>query len=702
VSPPRLSTVDGTGGTAVRVEIGDRRVTVDRPVLVRDTAAPARERGVPYTRVTVRRGVLRGVAEVPVGRATLEVVDSWWIDGDDVVVARSARLRGTGERGFLTRLALPSDVGASWPDVEPFVPGVAYGAAMPVPDGALLGLPARTRGLRVGLVRADRAAAPVCAYRGAGGRWMAVLHEDPAGDTVVADGAVADGGDDLVDARLQFASLGGVQHGDGGLDLGVAFPGTEGEYTYSCGRLPLTQPHRWRWRWHPGRDGTTQHYRVRFRFGVAADVPTFQREVWRWAWDRLRPAAPPVDAAAVLDACSAVLAGQVRTGARSGIPLEADAVSVGRDGLSDAAVMGFVGANTDAGYLLLRLADRYGDERLRRLGTGILDSFTTLRLDPPEGEGFDLATGAATTYRSYRQRPAVYARSVAEGCLAMLLAVGESERQGVPRPDWLRWAAAGADWLMGAQRPDGSLDRAWVAGTGEPLDRSTTAAHVVVPFLCAMHRNSGGAYLDAALRAAEHVWRTGGAQGRYAGATLDNPDVVDKEAAVLAAEGFLDLFDATGDAVWLARAGVAATVAETWTYIWQVPMPVDADDAAAHWKRGVPTAGHQLIATGVSMADGFLGAYASVWARLYRATGDRHQLEVARLLHHGSAAMLALPGRGHDLRGPGWQQEHWSFAVRRGHGLNRRWLPWVAVAHLGGILRLEDLGPELAAAVLNC
>ncbi|BDZ45142.1 hypothetical protein [Naasia aerilata] len=247
----------------------------------------------------------------------------------------------------------------------------------------------------------------------------------------------------------------------------------------------------------------------------------------------------------------------------------------------------------------------------------------------------------------------------------------------------------------------GSLPRAWEAGTGRPLDVSDSAAYVVVPFLAALATATAERrYLDGAIAAADYGWNAGGSSGWYAGATLDNPDVVDKEAAILSAEGFLDLWEATGDRRWLDRALSAASVAETWIYIWNVPMPVDAE-ADIHWKRGVSTIGHQLITTGCSMTDGFLAVNASAFARLYRETEDDHWLAVARLVTHGTTTMLARDGRLFDLRGPGWQQEHWSFSPRRGYGLNRRWLPWVPVAHVRGIHRVEDLGERLADRVLT-
>lgn len=63
--------------------------------------------------------------------------------------------------------------------------------------------------------------------------------------------------------------------------------------------------------------------------------------------------------------------------------------------------------------------------------------------------------------------------------------------------------------------------------------------------------------------------------------------------------------------------------------------------------------------------------------------------------HLAELAMVALPDRLYDLRGPGWQQEHYSLAPRRGVGLHRLWLPWVATSQLNGIFGLMDLDEDL-------
>jgi hypothetical protein len=387
----------------------------------------------------------------------------------------------------------------------------------------------------------------------------------------------------------------------------------------------------------------------------------------------------------------------------AGVPLEVDAVT-GRREPNCPALMGFVGANTDAAYVLVRVGQRLGQTcaTYAALGAQILDSFTRLELQPPIGEGFDLSSGRPTTYRRIRGKPAVYLRSLADGCDGTLKAWECETLQGRDRPRWLAWAQSGGDWLLFSQGSDGSFPRAWEAGTGTVLESSTTASHLPVAFLARLSGATGKSiYLESALRAAEFSWNSGGHNGCFAGATLDNPNVVDKEAAIFALEGFLELHRSTGDALWVERAIAAAAVAETWVYAWDVAMPVDADEKDLDWKPGVPTVGVQLIATGVSTCDGFLAMNAAAFAQLYRLTGDEHFLDLARVVTHGTKAMLALPGRPFDLHGPGWQQEHRCVAIPRGRGLSRNWLPWVTVANVEGVMRLEDLGPEVADLVLR-
>ena len=413
----------------------------------------------------------------------------------------------------------------------------------------------------------DRLPAPLLAGRFADGTTLGVLNPAPHGDTTAADGNSVQGGV-MTDERFRIGAIGAEEQGRR-LGLGYWFPGSEGEVTYAGNTYPGGQLHQWRRRFHPLRDGFEQRYAVAFRFGHAGGLAACCRETWRWAWQTLQPQVNaqdiPTARARIVDALAANV---VEASDRAGIPNAVSAVP-GPEHRDAKTVMGFTGKALESAEFLLaeaRLDNTARSVELRRKAERIIASFLRLKMAPPEGEGFVIATGQPTTALSH--------------------------------------------------------------APGHP-------------------------------------------------------------------EAYLLLFETTGERKWLDRARVAADLAETWIYLWNVPLPADADDGRLHWKQGVPTTGLQLIATGHSLVDAYMAFDADEFARLYRHTGDEHYRDVARILLHNTKAMVALPAHPYDLRGLGWQQEHYSFAPPRGLGLHRLWLPWVATSQLNGIFGLMEFDPPL-------
>jgi hypothetical protein len=332
---------------------------------------------------------------------------------------------------------------------------------------------------------------------------------------------------------------------------------------------------------------------------------------------------------------------------------------------------------------------------MRKLGLTMIDSL--IRIVPmspvPAGEGFDIRTGQVSAAHG---GTAFSLRSMAEDMRSMVDLYRHERALGRPHPEWFAWAKAYSDWLLTQQREDGSFPERSQGGTGKVIDASGDTSYAAVPLLVRMSEETGDKrYLDAATRAADYIWTNFGSRGVFQGATGN--DVADKESGMLSLEAFLALYENTKEPRWLDRAKTAADYTESWIWIWNVPMPLDARDSELAWKRGVPTVGLQGIGSDVAgHSDEYLDWAVPSYARLYKYTGDEHYLDVARVLLHDTKSMLALPGRTYDLLGPGWQQEHWRMGPgARGIGAHRTWLPWISVNHLHGITGLEELDPTL-------
>jgi len=88
----------------------------------------------------------------------------------------------------------------------------------------------------------------------------------------------------------------------------------------------------------------------------------------------------------------------------------------------------------------------------------------------------------------------------------------------------------------------------------------------------------------------EYVWTNWGTRGLFIGGASDNRISPTKRRDVEHGSLSQSLRFHQGPA-WLERAQAAADYAETWIWIWNLRMPMDADDEQLHWKKGVPTIG---------------------------------------------------------------------------------------------------------------
>jgi hypothetical protein len=687
------------------------------------------------------------------GGTTFTVEDRWTVSGAVLSVARTVTVGGTDAKaGFFSAVRLVTAPAAKWTDADFLAPGLLYGK--PATSATAPGGSAFYEAKRFS-IREDYLAAPLFGLSLPDGNWAAVLDPHPRGDTTMTETTAA-ATTPIIDEQIQFGAVGARQASSGGVEIGFWLPGTTDEFTRGAfgGGPPApgtaaTPTPVVRRRYHPVKAGFAQRYDVSFRFGKSASFRDMEREAWRWAWQVLAPKATPVDVEVTRRALADHLADRVVTaGDVAGIPFVIDAVSgrpgsyrpkvmagmfrppsaaagaAGRSGPSDEIkqlvewakahgidmdpaaaelelwpkiVLGFCGKNVEVADQLLIEGDRDSGprgQRLRATGLKIMESIVrVVPMNPPAGEGFDIRTGKASGVRG---EPSLSQRSVSEDTRIAVDMYRREKTRGRQHPEWLAWARDYAAFLVSQQRADGSLPANWAGGTGAVKGESGATSYAAVPVLVRIAEETGDKrYADAAVKVGNYVWTNFGSKNVYLGAT--GGDIADKESGMLSLEAFLALYEHTKDVTWLDRAKAAASYTESWIWIWNVPMPIGANPAELGWKPGVPTIGVNSIGSNVAgHVDQYLDWAVPSFARLSRYTKDPHYLDVARILLHGTKAMLALPGRTYDLLGPGWQQEHWRMGPGvRGVGAHRTWLPWISVNHLHGITGLEDFDKAL-------
>jgi hypothetical protein len=623
------------------------------------------------------------------------VEDRWSMIGAVVSVCRKVEVMGTVPGGFNSSVVLTVDSSVRWSDVNCLAPGALYGDPTYNGDrspGGTLNYAARRF-----LMREDILPAPLFALSFSNGSSVALLDPSPRGESTVEETKLSN--DVMTDARFQFGAFGAWQADKSPIEFGFRFPGTASMYTF--GPNAPAKP-RWIRRLHPIAQGVAHSYEVDFRFGLNESFRDVTRDTWRWAWSTLNPAITTVDVEQIRRVLTDHLAAQAATiDGRTAIPFAVATFDTNRPQWNwTMAAMGFVSKNIECADQLLREGDRDSTERgrkMRHIGLAIISSMIqALPTVPLQATGYDLATGKPWEHIWL----APWLRNATEDMRVLMRAYRREGALGRRHPEWFNWVKSYVDWLILQQREDGSFPRRWKPGSNEVAEPTGTTSYCPVPLLVIMTEETGDPkYRQAAIRAAEYVWETWGTRGLFIGGASDNPNITDKEAGMLSMEAYLSLYDSTKEPQWLERAKAAADFAESWIWIWNLPMPLDADDAQLHWKKGVPTVGVQGITARVAgSVDEYLDWAVPSYAKLYSYTKDQHYLDVARVLLHDTKSMVALPGRQYDMRGIGWQQEGWRMGPGgsgRGVGGHRFWLPWISANHLYGITGLEEFDPVL-------
>ena len=647
-----------------------------------------------YTSVSESNGTVTANVNLQVDDAKILITDVWNVENNAPILHRKLKIDGNSDKAFLSAIEF-NFTGQSRTETEYFVPGMIYGSTANLTSSAIGGKDLYSKGNGNLWIREDRMPAPLMAFRFNKNQSFSILDYKPDGSTTLEDAHDVEA-KTIVDENLRFGSFFAEHHGDT-LKTGFAFPGSEGEFTYQGNTYPGGQLHKWRRRYHPLKDGLTQEYTLSFNADNYSDFQQFYSTEFELAFEKLQPKVNHQDIELARKTMLEIIPDLlIRKANKVGLSNWYDATDPADTLIDNKAVFGFTGKNIEMVYYLLYNSELNSD--YNNLAYEIINSFLDLEVSPPSGEGYYFEDGKpALAIPSHNH---IYLRSYGDGMKVLARAYKLEKQNGVEHKDWLKWMTDFGNWILTQQYADGGFPRAWKPVTGEISAKSPASSYNIVPFLCEMYKITGEEkWIKSAIKTGEFSWSSGHNQGRFVGGTIDNPDVLDKEAGTLSIEAYLELYETIKDKKWLTRAEVAAQYSETWMYIWNVPMV--KNDSQKEWDDEVSTVGIQLISTGHSLADNYMAFDADEYAKLYKYTGKQHYFDVAKILLHNTKGMLALPGREYQYRGPGWTQEHWTLAPPRGKALHLGWLPWVTTSNLNGICETEIFDKELFIKLKN-
>lgn len=356
--------------------------------------------------------------------------------------------------------------------------------------------------------------------------------------------------------------------------------------------------------------------------------------------------------------------------------------------------MGFVGQQLPAGYQMYRYGLDNNDTDTMKKGETIVSFwaskfnassyFPVVWWDPSE----EANGGSARNYPCFL-------RCMVDGAEGLLDACRIADAYGKTNVTWSNALNKFASNLVAKQNEDGSFYRAYNKDGSVCTDTSNSTYQgtsklntpIAVRFLAKMYEYTGDQkYYDSAMKAAEYAYNELYLGiGKYVGGTPDNPNTVDKEAAVYALYCFDCAYMLTNDAKYLKAAEHAAVSVMSWTYTYDFAVPnQNASDVAQNPFDEGGVIGFSVIATGHSGADNY-SAYAFYeMYKLYLLTDNDFYRDSALLLQIDTKLSTDYDGRvGYKYRAMMPEATNVADFAFKSVGT---WLPWSGVANIEPII----------------
>ena len=637
-----------------------------------------------YERVSRTRYGYFGYCEIRTGNGSVFAVgDKYYLEEDEIAVKRQVAVLHAEDRdkGFATAFRFHSDQSGEF---DYFVPSILYRDTQYMPSHAIFS----NTDTKSMYVLESRTGLPMAMLRSrVSGKSLALVHLNPR----LSSNAKGLGVNGQVDNGLQYGALG--FENEGRRTVGFRYPCAEGPATYNN-----TQG--WHRVYHDVDPETRTEYSVALLTSGEESYAKSMMDVYERAFLLESPViAEDVEVEDIWDYNMEMFSETYKefgSGSQmsAGVPWSMDL----RDKEKNTPYsfqMGFVGQQTSVGASMLRTGFDRQDAEMRRKGAAILDFWTSSRVFQgqlpyiwwnPDGSG-----GQPADYSSFL-------RGVVDGCEGILDGYIIAKRNGLDKPAWKDAVVKTARFFVENQNSDGSFYRAYLPNGQVNTDmtdpciqgKSKTNTPIAVRFLYKVYELTGEeAYLKAANKAVEYCYENlyHGLE-KYVGGTIDQHNVVDREAAIFALYAFESAFTVTGEQKYLEAAEHAAISALSWVYTYDFKVWTDSANQGYNPFEEGGVIGFSIIATGHSGADNFASYLYYSFFRMYLHTGNEFYLYAAQLLEKNTKCSSDYTGK---LRYAyrAIATEATLVASFNYYSVNA-WLPWSSVANIDPIGKMRD------------
>lgn len=530
------------------------------------------------------------------------------------------------------------------------------------------------------------------------GHAAAISHYQPEVD----GGVVLGGAHGEVNEDIRYGSLGFTNKPSEGLSAGFIWPCSEGPSYYGGTG--------WATRYHPIKQGVTHQYKL----SVIPMENTAYNDAFTYATLKAYGAGSAALFDADLDAVYSssfellnTLYAENGTGSlkSAGLPFAVPLDEARKNSFHAPSMqMGFVGAQTSLAAQMIKYGYETENQELITKGRKMIDFWVGEAAYPLSSslpyvwwDRYENVQGGSPRYTEAGRPYPGFLRILCDGMDGIMEACKYLELGGGVVPlSWMQSVLRVSEFFLNKQEADGSLRRAYDVVSGaintDNSDQSyqgdskiNTAS--VVPFFYKIsdyykaQKNDVKAneYAQAAKAAAQYVYENIFLTlGKYVGGTIDQHNIVDKEAGIFALRAFTATYIATGEEKYLAAAEHAASFVLTFIYVYDFSVPC-ADEGQNRYNpfKNGGASGFSIIATGHSNSDIFSAYTVYDFYKMYVLTGKQVWKDIAVFVENNSKQAVDYDGR-HGFLYKGTSPEasglyRFSYSTVDTPGI---WLPW--------------------------